>query len=109
MRGRVDLLTEKVKELNNRLSRRNKILIVIAVILIIAIAVGGAYFINKSGNAVLFTEITADEGAEIVSKINEMGIEAYYNNGTITVPKEEADVLRAQLVLQGYPKKRSCI
>ena len=104
MRGRIDLLTEKVKDLNTRLSRRSKIAILAAVILVLVVAAGGAYLLNKSGMTVLFTEISAEEGAEIVTKVNDMGIEAYYNNGTITVPKNEADALRAQLVLQGYPK-----
>lgn len=97
--------TGKLKELSSKLNKRNRMIAIGAAVLILAVAVGGAIMLNTASKAVLFTQVTQEEAAEIVAKISEMGIQGSYNSdGSISVPADEADSLRAELVLQGYPK-----
>lgn len=87
------------------LTRKARILIVTISLVVIAGAAIIVYFLNQTNFQVLFKGITdSAEATEIVSIIQEMGIEVKMSNGTIYVPKDQVDSLNMQLSFQGYPK-----
>ena len=94
----------RLKELNSNLSKRNRILLLASAAVILAAVVGGALLLNSSDTAPLFVDLPQQEAAEIMGKLQEMGVDATYSGGTIYVPIDQTDTLRAQLVLQGYPR-----
>lgn len=106
MREKLDSLLAKVKDIDSKLSKRNRILVIVCVVAILAIAVIGALLLNLNSSMPLFSELNQAEAAEIMKKLEDMGVNATYNNaGTIYVPGNQVDALRAQMVLQGHPKQ----
>ena len=106
MREKLDVLLARVKELNGKLSKRNRILVIACIAAILIIAVAGAWLLNYNSSMPLFSELSQAEAMEIMGKLEDMGVAASHNNaGTIYVPGNQVDALRAQLVLQGYPKQ----
>ena len=76
----------------------------------VAFAAVGAVLLNRSNSKVeyttLFTGLSQDEAQEIAQVITDQNIQYLYDatTGTIQVPKEQEDQLRADLLSQGYPK-----
>ena len=104
MREKLEQHFAKLKEINSKLSKRNRILILACVAAVIIIVVGGALLLNMNSNTALFSSLSQTEATEIMNKLQDMGINYTYSSGTISVPTRQADLLRAQLVLQGHPK-----
>jgi len=106
LRDKLEQLLAKAKEANEKLSKRNRILLIACVAAILIIAFAGALILNANSSSVLFTNITQTEAVEILGKIEELGVTgASYRNGAISVPANQADALMAQLILLGYPKQ----
>jgi len=106
LRDKLEQLLVKVKEANEKLSKRNRILIIACVAAILVVAVAGALILNAVNNTTLFTDISQTEAVEIMRQLEDMGVSnTSYSNGTITVPARQVDSLRAQLVMLGYPKQ----
>ena len=101
---------DKLKESWQALSAGTKRLLIILLVGAVAFAAVGAILLNKSNSKVeyttLFTGLSQDEAQEIANVITEQNVEYLYDasSGTIQVPKEQEDTLRAQLLSQGYPK-----
>lgn len=103
MQEKLEQVLAKLKETNDKLSKKQKMLIIAGVAAIIIIALAGALLLNKGSSEPLFVNLTQQEATEIVGKLQDMGVNPSYQNGTITVPASQTDKLRAQLVMQGYP------
>ena len=54
----------------------------------------------------MFTGLSQDEAKDIVGEIQDKGTKYLYDasTGTIQVPQEDADKLRAEMLSEGYPK-----
>ncbi|MDD6451232.1 MAG: flagellar basal-body MS-ring/collar protein FliF [Lachnospiraceae bacterium] len=101
----------KVKKAWEGLSPKAQRVILIAAAAAIAfVVIGSLVFAHLSTKkpeyTTLFTGLSADEATEITSLIEEEKVEYKYDaaSGTINVPKDQADSLRAKLISQGYPK-----
>lgn len=95
---------EKVTELSGKLSSKTKKLIIAAVILCIAVSVGVAVKLHNKPYEVLFSDLSSEEASKILTRLQEDGIEyKYQDGGTILVPAEQEEELKAQLVYEGYP------
>lgn len=100
----------KFKESWQALSAGTKRMLVILLAAAVAFAAVGAILLNKSNSQVeyttLFTGLSQDEAQEIANVITEQNVEYLYDatTGTIQVPKDQEDTLRAKLLSQGYPK-----
>jgi len=105
LRDKLEQLLAKAKEANEKLSKRNRILLIACIAAILLIAFVGAYLLNANSSAALFYDITSTEATEIISRLESMGITPSYSGGVIYVPASQADRLRAQLVMLGYPKQ----
>lgn len=99
------LKQNKVGEFFGKLSKRTRILVVVGVIAVIAIAVVTALVLNHKDYVVLFSGVSEDEATQIVGKLQESGVDYQYKgDGTIMVEESVADQTRADLAYEGYPK-----
>lgn len=72
---------------------------------IVVFAVIIALILNHKDYAVLYSGVSTEEAAEVVSKLQELGASYQYKgNGDVLVDKKEVDLVRAQLAMEGYPK-----
>lgn len=105
MKERLQALLEKVKEITKNLSSTVKKIIIIGVAVSILAAIGIAVMLNNKPYETLFYNLTDQESSEIMGKLQEKGVTYKYEApGTILVPKEQEEKLRAELVYEGYPK-----
>ncbi len=105
MKERLLNIWQNVKEKASALSSRTKKLIIGALALVIVVSVGLAVWLNTRPYEVLFSELTNEEASEIIGKLQEDGVDyKYQNDGTILVPAAQEELLKAQLVYEGYPK-----
>lgn len=103
-------LSEKIKpyweKCRNALKKfPKKIYIVILAVLVVGAAVL-AFALNNRPYAVLFTELSGEEAASIMSYLEEQGVRDYRleNSDTILVPESQEYALKAKLLMEGYPK-----
>lgn len=105
MRERFDKILGQLKEINAKLTKRNRILIIGGIVAVLLIAVVGAVILNSTPYDLLYTGVTQQDAKDIMGVLQESGVSAKYDSdGNISVPKEQVDELRAQLAVQGYPK-----
>ncbi len=95
---------QNVKEKTASLSDKTKKLIIGAVVFCILLSVGVAVWLNTRPYEVLFSELSSEEASEIIGKLQEDGINyKYQEDGTILVPADQEESLKAKLVYEGYP------
>ena len=107
MREKLEQQLAKLREMNSRLSSRNRILAVscVAAILIIAVAGATALNVGRTGNVVLFSELPQSEAMEVMDRLGEMGVSATATaRGEILVPANQEHRVRAALVMMGHPR-----
>ena len=104
MKERLLNIWQNVKEKTATLSDKTKKLIIGGVIFCILLSVGVAAWLHTRPYEVLFSELSSEEASEIIDKLQEDGISyKYQDDGTILVPAELEESLKAQLVYEGYP------
>ncbi len=95
----------KIKEAIKKLNTKAKRLIIARIVLLLIGSAGLAFYLNSRPYVVLFQEVNETEATQIVTVLNDAGVNYKYRaGGTILVPEGQADRLRAQLVMAGYPK-----
>ena len=95
----------KIKEAIKKLNTKAKRLIIAGIVLLLIGSAGLAFYLNSRPYVVLFQEVNETEATQIVTVLNDAGVNYKYRaGGTILVPEGQADRLRAQLVMAGYPK-----
>ena len=94
---------EKLKNLLKKIPKKVRILIVVALVALVGVIV---FFQMSQPYTVLFTGLSSDEAASIMSYLDNQGATGYRleNNDTILVPKGQEDLLKARLLMEGYPK-----
>lgn len=104
MNEKIKKVTTVVKEKWSGFSTAIRVMLIAIPIVLIAIIIILANIINHKNEAELYTGLTNQEAAEIVTAIEGLGVEgAKISGGTITVPSDQVDYLRMQLAVQGYP------
>lgn len=105
MNERIKKVTTVVKDRWTGFSTAVKIMIIAIPIALIAIIIILVNLLNHTEDVVLYSGLTATEAGEISGKIQEMGInDVTVRGGEIIVPSNQADYLRMELAVQGYPK-----
>lgn len=109
MKEKFKKVTVVVKEKWSGFSKAVKIILCCIPVVLIAIIVIVANLANPRGTTVLYSGLTTNEAAEIAAAITDMGIKnvKMTQSGEVIVPANEADNLRMQLSVQGYPKSSS--
>ena len=108
MKERLKKVTVVVKEKWEGFSTAVKVILCCIPVVLIAIIVILAN-IGRGGTTVLYSGLTTTEAAEIATVITDMGVKnvRMTDRGEVIVPSKEADTLRMQLSVQGYPKESS--
>lgn len=105
MNDKLKQTLERLKVFMDKYNKKTKIMAIIIVIAIVGGAIGIASILNHKEYTVLYTELNQSEIQTILSKLQEIGVEYQYKeNGTILVEEKSADLTRAQLAQEGYPK-----
>ena len=105
MNERLKAFLEKAKETLSKLSSKTKKIIIIGLAVSVIASVGIAVWLNNRPYEVLFSGLNDQEASEIMGKLQSDGVEyKYETGGTILVPQEQEEQLKAQLVYEGYPK-----
>lgn len=105
MNERIKKVTTVVKDKWTGFSTAVKIMIIAIPIALIAIIIILVNLLNHTDDVVLYSGLTATEAGEISGKIQEMGVnDVTVKGGEVIVPSNQADYLRMELAVQGYPK-----
>ena len=105
MKERLDVFLAKVREVTKNLSSKTKKIIILGVAISLIASIGIALWLNNKPYVTLFSDLTNEEASEIMGKLQEQGVDyKYETDGTILVPQEQEEQLKAQLVYEGYPK-----
>lgn len=97
-------LKNQVVEINRRFSKKTKIIASIVLVILLVFAFVTAAILNKQSYATLFTGLNEQEATEIMAKLQESKVDYKNEGGTILVPEEKEQELKASLVSEGYPK-----
>ena len=100
---------QKLKEMWQKLSLKSKKLLGIiaaATALVIAVAVFLIARGQKTEYQTLFSSLSQSEAQQVVSLLQEQNVPYLYDgkSGSLKVPENSVDTLRAQLLSKGYPK-----
>lgn len=104
-------MNEKIKEYLEKakaaLKKVSKKIWIIAAVVLVLIAAGIAIFLNTRPYTVLITSSNSDEISTVLSWLDTQGIRDYRLEGrdTILVPTGQETVLKARLMMEGYPKQ----
>lgn len=105
MKDKIKVYIDKAKEFWSKFSGRTKKIIVIGTLGILIFSIAAAFILNNKDYEVLFTGLNDQESSEIIGKLQESSIDyKFESGGTILVPAEQEQKLKAQLVYEGYPK-----
>lgn len=105
MNERIKKVTTVVKDRWTGFSLAVKIMIIAIPIALIAIIIVLVNILNHTEDVVLYSGLTTTEAGEISGKIQEMGVtDVTVKGGEVIVPSNQADYLRMELAVQGYPK-----
>lgn len=81
-----------------------KLIMILAPILLVGM-IGLVIWLNYQPYTVLYRNLDMAEAGQIMTSLEEKGIAAKTkDSGTILVPEDQADSLRMQLAMEGYPK-----
>ena len=106
MNEKLKKVTTTVKEKWSGFSKMVKVLIISVPIAVVAIIIILAVILNQKDSTVLYSGLTTEEASEIAGVISGLGVNdvSFTSDGDVIVPEEQADYLRMQLTVQGYPK-----
>lgn len=104
MKDKLQESIDRLKDFLKQDKKRTRIIIAVLVLVILA-AVILAVVLNNRPYEVLLTGLTVDEQTEVVNLLSEYGATDYRIRGdSILVPRQNEASLKAQLLLDGYPK-----
>ena len=106
MKEKLKNVTVVIKEKWSGFSNVVRVAICAVPVVLIAIIIILANVLNRKGTTVLYSGLSSAEATEIAGVITEMGVAdvKMTGDGDIVVPSDQADELRMQLSVQGYPK-----
>lgn len=106
MKDKLSAFWSGFKDKWSSLAKNLRIFIITAVSVVIVAAIVLAIVLNQKGYTAIYTGLDSEESSQVVSAINELGITDVKmgTDGSISVPSDQADNVRMQLSIQGYPK-----
>lgn len=99
-------LTDRLRAALARLTNQQKILLMVAVAAIIALAVASSTWIKQSDYRVLFSNISERDGGSIIAALEQMNVPYRFSESgsAILVPSASVHEARLRLATQGLPK-----
>ena len=105
MNTRLKDLWEKVKGFFAKLSKKMRVLLGLAVVIILIALAAVVYRVSNPSYSVLFTGLSSTEASSIMSYLETNGVVEYQVRGdSILVPQNQEALLKAKLLMAGYPK-----
>jgi len=96
---------DRLVEFFKKMSKKNRIILAIVLVAIVAFSIIVAYLLNRVKYAVLYTDLSASEAGQIMSVLEEDGVTAKMSGtDTILVPESQRDDLIVELASSGYPQ-----
>ena len=97
---------KKVKEFYSGDKKKKRIgITAIGLTLLAAISIFSAFKLNQKEYVSLFTDLTTEDMSSVVSKLEEQGVTDYkVKNDSILVNSKDEFNIRADLMMEGYPK-----
>ncbi len=88
------------------IAKGTKVFIITALCVVIVAAIVLTVILNQKSYTAIYTGLGNEEAGQVVAAINDLGITDVVmgTDGSIRVPAEQADNIRMQLSIQGYPK-----
>jgi len=101
----MDALLERLKALAANFTTTQLATIAGAFVLVVAIVVGSAWWLNRPDYALLFSDMDAESAAQVVSRLKSMKVHYQIDpgGGAIRVPSSQVDELRMEFSSQGMP------
>ncbi|MDP4163989.1 MAG: flagellar M-ring protein FliF, partial [Bacillota bacterium] len=97
-------ILKQITEFWNKQNRKTKTIIISAGVIVIVIAIVASVLLNNKPYDVLYRGLSSSEGAEILTKLEGMSVDAKVeSDGTIRVPSDKVAKLKMQLASEGYP------
>ncbi len=98
-------IKRQLNEFWTKLEKNQKRNFIITVAICITIVIIAIIMLNRTEYVVLYSQLDAQESAEVYEKLKEMKVEPKIEGtSTIMVPKEKEADIRMELTQQGYPK-----
>ena len=106
MKEKLASIWEKIKKLWNERTRRQKILIIGSVSVLVVAAVVLLFALNRTTFVPLYSNLTPAETGSIKEALDERGVESQITDDgtTIKVPKDMVDTLLVELAAEGIPQ-----
>ena len=101
-----DNLGDRLRYALSRLSNQQKVLLMVAVAAIIAIAVAASTWLKQADYRILFSNIGERDGGAIIAALDQMNVPYKFNEsgGAILIPGGKVHEVRLRLASQGLPK-----
>ena len=99
-------LADRVRQALARLTNQQKILLMVAIAALIALAVGASTWLKQSDYRILFSNISERDGGSIIAALEQMNVPYRFNEGgsAILIPGTRVHEVRLRLATQGLPK-----
>jgi flagellar M-ring protein FliF len=101
----MDAILERLKGVTSNFTATQLATIVGAFVVVVAIVVGSAWWLNKPDYALLFSDMDAESAAQVVTRLKSMKVPYQIDpgGGAIRVPSNQVDELRMEFSSQGMP------
>jgi flagellar M-ring protein FliF len=101
-----DGLTDRLRYALTRLSNQQKVLLMVAIAALIAVAVASSAWIKQADYRVLFSNISERDGGSIIAALEQLNVPYKFSDsgGAILVPGSRVHEVRLRLAAQGLPK-----
>ena len=101
-----DNLGDRLRYALSRLSNQQKILFMVAIAAIIAIAVAASTWLKQADYRILFSNIGERDGGAIIAALDQMNVPYKFSDsgGAILIPGSKVHEVRLRLASQGLPK-----
>ncbi len=101
----MDAILERLKATTSNFSATQLATIAGAFVVVVAIVVGSAWWLNTPNYALLFSDMDAESAAQVVTRLKSMKVPYQIDpgGGAIRVPSNQVDELRMEFSTQGMP------
>ena len=97
---------ERLRTALGRLTNQQKIMLMVAVAVVVALMVAGNTWVKQADYRVLFSNISERDGGAIIASLDQMNIPYKFNESgsAILIPSSRVNDVRLRLASQGLPK-----
>ncbi|PXW92534.1 flagellar M-ring protein FliF [Streptohalobacillus salinus] len=109
MKEKMNQYRQKITEIWQARSKKQRGLLLSSLLIIFVIVIGGSLFFSRSNMVPLYTDLTTQESGQIKLELDARGVEHEIANGgtTVYVPEASAESLLVELAAQGIPNSGS--